>query len=1423
MENRSTLKIVLVLGLSLSLIVLWTIVAGAAPDPPDGPEALSPPAFQTKTVVHPTLLQQLSTVTEETPLRVILRLHPVGPSLAPLLTLQLEDSDARRQQIVTGLQGRLERSREALAPLPAGATIHHNLWIMNGLALSAPPSVVRDLATSPAVAEMWLDEARQYVDVTLTEGPLDDEELWGIARIAAPEVWSTLGISGTGAVVASMDTGVDYHHPALSANYRGNLGHGLVDHESSWFDPLNGGVYPYDDYGHGTHTLGTAVGGEGLGVAPGARWIAAKILSNRGYGFDSDIHAGFQWFLAPGGDPALAPDVVVCSWGSTLAGSTVFQEDIDLLQAAGIFPVFAAGNEGPWPGSLRSPASLPGVFAVGASDPYDQIASFSSRGPSLWEEIKPYIVAPGVNILSAYPGGTYASSNGTSMATPHVAGTAALLRSVSPTLSVQAMARTLTETAVPLTTTVPNNDSGWGLLDAYGAVVSLAQPAILSGTVTGAGGQGLAGAQVRASPHGESGRVAATSTDGQGRFRLALRPGLYDVTASDFGYRSQTTGHVEALTNTVHTLDFRLSALPTGLLRGEVGVAPAGAVPTRSLVLRALGTPVTSTVSGGTYEMTLPVGEYVVEARGNGYRVLTATVDISSSAETVQNFTLESAPTLLLVDADGWAYVSEIGYWRTALDDLAYAYDNFGLTKMSVSTTTFDILEAYDVVLWSSPVASPGLVNAGQGLENYLAGGGRLLLSGQDVAYFDLGASLYLVPQPYLREQIAVAYGGELTALFSPIHGLGPFAGWVPEVLGGDGADNQEAPDAVSVRDADLAERVWEYRGGEGAGVGAHVCTPYRALFFSFGFEAIAERAQRRAVMVRSLDWLMAPPPTSGLTLDYATAPLIASPGETVTHTVRVRHIGMRGSADSLKVSLEGGAWATTLSPTRVTLSPCASQIFTVTVTPPPDAGVDVTDLLTLTVDSTLLGSPLTAPLRTKTPAPVLLVDDERWYPMETYYLEALEARGVPFDLWSTDHGRAGGLHTGPLTKATLDRYPIAVWFTGYDWYAPVTSQEETLLIDYLSAGGRLFLSSQDFLYHHEDALLAERLGVAEVVHEGQVEVAFGVAEHPAGGSWGPVELVYPFRNWSDGAEPDRGAAVVARAAGGAPVALAAQGRQTSTWRSLFYAFPVETLPLEARADALSRGVGWLSPLGRSRWSVTPTAPLPGARLTTTLVLVGDEGARPANFVHPLPAGLDLVETTLPAGVTYDPGARRLSWAGWVTGSQPLTLTWGARLTTTLPSGEALTPTVTLGLPAWGLTFTRAASLRVAGADLDTSRWQFPPDLTVQSPFTLTLDLRNSGPGAASAVAVDLWLNPGVAPLTVTVAPTRGTPLPLWSGALGPGESRRVSVPLRPWRYGDRLRVDALLSDGTGRRWERVLWLEADPLRAYMPLVVRKR
>jgi bacillopeptidase F len=127
-------------------------------------------------------------------------------------------------------------------------------------------------------------------------------------------------------VVGSFDTGVDGNHPDLVGRYRGN-------HAISWYDPYGEHATPYDANGHGTHTTGTAVGGSAggtaIGVAPGATWIAAKAWNDAGVGSTSAFHLIFQWFLAPGGNPANAPDVVNNSWAFIDAGCfTEYRADI---------------------------------------------------------------------------------------------------------------------------------------------------------------------------------------------------------------------------------------------------------------------------------------------------------------------------------------------------------------------------------------------------------------------------------------------------------------------------------------------------------------------------------------------------------------------------------------------------------------------------------------------------------------------------------------------------------------------------------------------------------------------------------------------------------------------------------------------------------------------------------------------------------------------------------------------------------------------------------------------------------------------------------------------------------------------------------------------------------------------------------------
>jgi hypothetical protein len=227
--------------------------------------------------------------------------------------------------------------------------------------------------------------------------------------------------------------------------------------------------------------MGTMVGDDGsgnqIGVAPAAQWIAAKGCADSGCASDH-LLAAAEWVLAPytiggtpeNGDPAQRPHIVNNSWGSS-GGRLYYQAAVEAWRAADIFPAFAAGNDGPNTGTVGSPGDYAESFASGAIDSNDVIADFSSRGPSsLTNEMKPNVSAPGVNIRSATNDGGYGSFNGTSMASPHVAGCAALIRSAAPDISSDAIEDVLINTAVDLGASGPDYDYGHGRIDCYAAV-----------------------------------------------------------------------------------------------------------------------------------------------------------------------------------------------------------------------------------------------------------------------------------------------------------------------------------------------------------------------------------------------------------------------------------------------------------------------------------------------------------------------------------------------------------------------------------------------------------------------------------------------------------------------------------------------------------------------------------------------------------------------------------------------------------------------------------------------------------------------------------------------------------------------------------------------------------------------------------------
>ncbi|ALC90580.1 hypothetical protein AM500_12875 [Bacillus sp. FJAT-18017] len=361
-------------------------------------------------------------------------------------------------------------------------------YIINAVSFTGTKEVVEKIASMNEVEKIYVDEIRQLgPEVDASQAEADANIEWNVSQVGAPDAWK-LGIDGTGTVVASIDSGVQWDHPALKEKYRGyNAADGTVDHQYSFFDAVSGQTAGYDDNGHGTHVTGTMVGSEPngknqIGVAPGAKWIAAKAFNAQGQGPDSTILAAAQWILAPGGRVDMAPDVVNNSWSGGPGIDEWFIEIVRTWRAYDIFPVFAAGNASflrpNGPGTIATPANYPESFAVGATDKENKMGDFSFQGPSPYGEIKPDVTAPGVKIRSAVPGSGYEGGwNGTSMSSPHVSAAAALLRQGNASLTVDEIEKILTETATPLTDATypksPNNGYGHGLLNVYDAVLSV--------------------------------------------------------------------------------------------------------------------------------------------------------------------------------------------------------------------------------------------------------------------------------------------------------------------------------------------------------------------------------------------------------------------------------------------------------------------------------------------------------------------------------------------------------------------------------------------------------------------------------------------------------------------------------------------------------------------------------------------------------------------------------------------------------------------------------------------------------------------------------------------------------------------------------------------------------------------------------------
>ncbi len=555
----------------------------------------------------------------------------------------IDDFTARGRFVVDRLREAAQSSqRDALAlvrgtPGARGTAF----WLRNAMVVEGDADLAARLAELPGVASVRPERIYPLVKPVAAGAAVQlavgDPE-WGVAKIGADQAWD-LGVVGSGVVVANVDTGVDYTHPALVNQYRGKLGDGSFDHNYNWWDPSNiCGDVPCDNVDHGTHVMGTMVGGDGpgpftpdIGVAPGATWIAAKGCEDFGCSEFALLSSG-QFVLAPtdldgnNPDPSRRPDIVNNSWGGG-PGDPFYLDVVTAWRAAGIIPVFASGNPGPFCGAGGSPGDYAESFSAGATDLNDVIADFSGRGPSVFGKINPDVAAPGVDVLSSVTGGGYAAFSGTSMASPHVAGTLALVLSSAVELIGDPTGATDIVRASALDIVDlscggdgdgdPNNVYGEGRVDALAAVNLAATGGTLEGLITDvATGDPIPGAKVQAD-NGE--RVFSISADSTGRYRMFLAAGEYVVAATAFGYGTTVVSGVVVATDQTTVTDIALDALPTFVVSGFVRQAE-NRKPIAGAEVVAVGTPLPAAVTDatGAYSLRLPVGSYELVASKGG-------------------------------------------------------------------------------------------------------------------------------------------------------------------------------------------------------------------------------------------------------------------------------------------------------------------------------------------------------------------------------------------------------------------------------------------------------------------------------------------------------------------------------------------------------------------------------------------------------------------------------------------------------------------------------------------------------------------------------------------------------------------------------------------------------------------------------------
>jgi len=630
---------------------------------------------------------------EKVPIIIYLRDQVDLESMENLLSASVRPGERvpvelRYRTIITALQNTSEQTQAAFLQQLGRFESEGNLsdiqrfWIRNIIVAHATPHVVEEIASLTEVKTIYFDSPLERdVPVSSFSGDSNPESSEpGLRAINAHKLWE-LGYTGAGRLVMSIDTGVNGNNQSFNTRWRGAQP-GILP-TWAWFDPTGGTPFPGDCDGHGTHTMGTMCGlyaatNETLGVAPAAHWIASNSLCGGGSHTSRSI-ASFQWAANPDSNintMSDVPDVISNSWFDPNVATTQCNPDaggyaavIEAVEALGTAVVFSAGNNGPGASTVTPPKNrlrtAVDVFAVGAVDgnnPSFPIASFSSRGPSTCAgpdslRIKPEVSAPGVSVRSA--SGTSGTSvlSGTSMASPHVAGAIALLRSVAPFLTGTELKYILMNTAVDLGTAGEDNTYGHGIIDVWAAFQQLPlNRGFVTGQVT-SGGNPLSGVSVDFSDPVQ--QLAGTSdTTGffiaSARIDTPLTSATYTIRAQKFGYLMYSDTITIVLDDTV-SRNINLSPAPSGTLQIHAHRNDLSGIGASVRVLYNGQTVVNDSTNStsGNFSGPLPAGSYTVVVdppspyATRAFAQVTITAGQTTMIDALVQWVIEISPTSL--------------------------------------------------------------------------------------------------------------------------------------------------------------------------------------------------------------------------------------------------------------------------------------------------------------------------------------------------------------------------------------------------------------------------------------------------------------------------------------------------------------------------------------------------------------------------------------------------------------------------------------------------------------------------------------------------------------------------------------------------------------------------------------------------------